>query len=151
MQKQCIWQRICNTVDQIQIQKQIHDLTFDQIQIQIHRICICICKYKDVFDPSPVLCADDLVFITDTQGGCISKLKAWKVGIEIKGSCVNMKKTKLLVSGDDQDLLQKSGKYPCAVCCGGVCRNQVWGQIRICIRLIVDWTFGNNFQWKSNK
>ena len=36
-----------------------------------------------------------------------------------------MKKTKFLVSGDDQDVLQKSGKYPCAVCCSGVGRNSI--------------------------
>ena len=36
-------------MDQIQIQ--IHGLKFDEIQIR--RICICIYKYKYVFDPSP--------------------------------------------------------------------------------------------------
>ena len=40
------------TVDQIQIQ--IRGLKFDQIKIQIRRIFIYICKYKYVFDPSPV-------------------------------------------------------------------------------------------------
>ena len=46
-----------NTGDQIQIQIQIHGLKFDQIQIQIQirRICIGICKYKYVFDLSPVI------------------------------------------------------------------------------------------------
>ena len=38
-----------NTVDQIQIQ--IHGFKFDEIQIQIRRICIC--KHKYVFHPSP--------------------------------------------------------------------------------------------------
>ena len=36
---------------QIQIQK--HGLKFDQLQIQLRRICICICKSKYVFDHSP--------------------------------------------------------------------------------------------------
>ena len=36
-----------------------------------------------------------------------------------------MKKTKFLVSGDGHDVLQKSGKYPCAVCCSGVGRNSI--------------------------
>ena len=73
--------------------------------------------------PWELLYTDDLVLITDTQEECISKLKAWKVGMESKGLCVNMKKTKFLVSGDGQDVLQKSGKYSCAVCCSGVGRN----------------------------
>ena len=34
-----------------------------------------------------------------------------------------MKKTKFLVSGDDQEVLQKSGKYPCPAYCSGVGRN----------------------------
>ena len=52
------------------------------------------------------------MLIVDTQEEWISKLKAWKAGMESKGLCVNMKKTKFLVSGDDQDDLQKSDKYP---------------------------------------
>ena len=72
-----------------------------------------------------LLDADDLVLITDTHEECISKLNLWKAGMESKGLCVNMKKTKFLVFGDDQDFLQKSGKYPCAVCCSGVGRNSI--------------------------
>ena len=56
------------------------------------------------------------VLITDTQEECISKLKSWKTGMETKGLHVDMKKTKFLLSDDDQDFLQKSGKYPCALC-----------------------------------
>ena len=70
--------------------------------------------------PWKLLIADDLVLIADTQEECISKLKAWKAGMESKGLCVNMKK--FLVPGDDHDGFQKSGKYPCAVCCSGVGR-----------------------------
>ena len=75
--------------------------------------------------PWELLYADDLVFIADTQEECISKLKAWKAGMESKGIRVNMKKTKFLVSDDGQDVFQKSGKYPCAVCCSGVGRNSI--------------------------
>ena len=46
-------------------------------------------------------------------------------GMESKGLRVNMKKTKFLVSGDGHDVLQKSGKYPCAVCCRGVEKNSI--------------------------
>ena len=69
--------------------------------------------------PWELLYADDLVFIADTQE-CISKLKALTAGMESKRLHANMKKTKFMVSCVDLDVLQKSGKYPCAVCCKGV-------------------------------
>ena len=61
----------------------------------------------------------------DTQEECISKLKAWEAGIESKVICVNMKKTKFLVSGVGHDALEKVGKYPCAAWCGGVGNNSI--------------------------
>ena len=45
-----------------------------------------------------ILYADHPVLIADTQEECISKLKVWKAGMESNRLCVNMKKTKLLVS-----------------------------------------------------
>ena len=41
--------------------------------------------------------ADDLVVISDSLGGCVSKLKASKTGMENKGLRVNMNKTKLMI------------------------------------------------------
>ena len=63
--------------------------------------------------------------IADTQEECISKLKAWKAGMESKGLRVNIKKTKFLVSGEGHDVLQKSGMYPRAVCLSGVGSNSI--------------------------
>ena len=54
-----------------------------------------------------LLYTDDLMLIADTQEGCISKLKAWKAGMESKGLHVNMKKTKFLVFRDGHDVLKK--------------------------------------------
>ena len=71
--------------------------------------------------PWELLYAYDMVIIADTQE-CISKLKARKAGKELR---VNMKKTKFLVFGDDQDVLMKSGKYPSAVWCSVVGWNSV--------------------------
>ena len=45
--------------------------------------------------------------------------------MESKGLHANMKKTKFMDSGDGQDVLQKFGNYPCAVCCSGVGRNPI--------------------------
>ena len=71
-----------------------------------------------------MLMSDDLMLIAVTQE-YISKLKAWKASMESKGLRVNMKKTKFMVSGVDLDVLQKSGKYPCAVCCKSVGNNSI--------------------------
>ena len=51
--------------------------------------------------PWELLYADDLVLVGDTQVECIFKLKAWKDAMESNGPCVNMKKTKFMVSGID--------------------------------------------------
>ena len=55
---------------------------------------------------------------------CISKLKAWKIGVESKGLRVNMK-MKFLFSGPGVDVLKGSGKHPCAVCLSGVGANSI--------------------------
>ena len=66
------------------------------------------------------LSADDLAVIADTLEECVSKLKAWKEGMENKGLRVNMKKTKFMVTGPDLDVLRDSGAFLCAVCRDGV-------------------------------
>ena len=75
--------------------------------------------------PWELLYADDLVIIADSLEECISKLKAWKTGVESKGVRVNMKKTKFLFSGLGLDVLKISGKHPCAVCRSGVGANSI--------------------------
>ena len=82
------------------------------------------CEFSLVV-PWEILYADDLVIIADSMGECITKLKAWKANMEEKGLRVNMKKTKILVSGLGLDQLQNSGKYPCAVCRRGVRSNSI--------------------------
>ena len=54
--------------------------------------------------------------MADSLEECIARLKVWKEGMERKGLRVNMKKTKLMVSGPRLDLLCDSGAFPCAVC-----------------------------------
>ena len=51
--------------------------------------------------------------------------QAWKEGMERKGLRVNMKKTKLMVSGPGLDLLRDSEAFPCAVCLSGVGVNSI--------------------------
>ena len=55
------------------------------------------------------------------QGGTAGKGKTLKTEMEKKGLRVNMgKKTKIMESGINLDVLKKSGKYPCGVCLTGV-------------------------------
>ena len=70
--------------------------------------------------PWELLYADDLVIIAESLEECISKLRAWKTGMESKGLRVNMKKTKIMISGIGLNVLKDSGKFPCAVCRCGV-------------------------------
>ena len=70
--------------------------------------------------PWELLYADDLVLITDTQEEWI----AWKAGMESNG-LRNMKNTKFMVSGVDLDVLKRSGKCQCVVCCKGVGNNSI--------------------------
>ena len=75
--------------------------------------------------PWELLYADDLVIIAESLNALILKLQTWKDKMENKGLRVNMKKTKILVSGAGLDLLEKSGKFPCAVCLKGVGANSI--------------------------
>ena len=69
--------------------------------------------------------ADDLVIIATSLEECVERVKAWKEGLESKGLHVNMTKTKIMASGLGLDILQDSGKFPCAVCRTGVGRSSI--------------------------
>ena len=75
--------------------------------------------------PWELLYADDLEVIADTLEECITKLKAMKNGMENKGLRVNMKKTKLMISGAGLDMLCHFRAFPCAVCRSGVEANSI--------------------------
>ena len=73
--------------------------------------------------PWELFFADDLVIIATSLAECVERAKAWKEGLESKGLYVNMIKTKFMASGLGLDILQDSGKFPCAVCRTGVGRS----------------------------
>ncbi|XP_052212342.1 uncharacterized protein LOC127831397 [Dreissena polymorpha] len=75
--------------------------------------------------PWELLYADDLAVIADSLEECLFILKCWKDGIESNGLRVNMKKTKLLITGPGLNLLLDAGAYPCAVRRSGVGVNSV--------------------------
>ena len=72
------------------------------------------------------LYADDLVIIVELLEECVRRLLTWKEAMEKKGLRVNAEKTKIMICGMELDLLQSSGKFPCAVCRPGVGSNSIF-------------------------
>ena len=62
------------------------------------------------------LYVDDLVIIAELLEECVRRLLTWKEAMEKKGLRVNAGKTKIMICSLGLDLLQSSGKFPCAVC-----------------------------------
>ena len=73
-----------------------------------------------------MLYADDLVILAETFEGLMTKMTAWKNGLESKGLKVNMGKTKVMISRRDLHTLRTFGKYPCAVCRKGGGKNSIF-------------------------
>ena len=72
------------------------------------------------------LYADDLVIIAESLEECVRRLLTWREAMERKGLRVNAGKTKIMICGTGLDLLQSSGKFPCAVCRTGVGSNSIF-------------------------
>ena len=73
-----------------------------------------------------LLYADDLVIIAETEDELRMKLIKRKTNLELKGLTVNMRKTKIIVSGVDLQTLKGSGKYPYSDCRKGVGSNSIY-------------------------
>ena len=69
--------------------------------------------------------ADDLVVIAELLEECVRRLLTWKEAMEEKGLRVNAGITKIMICGMGLDILQSSGKFPCAVCLTGVGSNSI--------------------------
>ena len=50
----------------------------------------------------------------------------WKEAMEEKGLRINARKTKIVICGTGLDLLQSSGKFPCAIRHNGVGSNSMF-------------------------
>jgi len=103
--------------------------------------------------PWELLYADNLVVIAETEDDLIKRLNEWKDFVENRGMRVNMNKTKVMISGERQKIMQKAVRGPCGVCGGGVGNNStqctscqkwvhsggklawlcVWVKVQICI------------------
>ena len=72
------------------------------------------------------LYADDLVVIAESLEECVRRLLTWKEAMEKKGLRVNAEKTMIMICSTGLDLMQSSGKFPCAVCHTGVGSNSIF-------------------------
>jgi len=63
-----------------------------------------------------LLYAHDVVVIAEIEGDLFRRLNEWKDNVENIGMRVNMNKTKALISGEWQKVMQKAVRWPCGVC-----------------------------------
>ena len=75
--------------------------------------------------PWELLYADDLILMSDTEEALMAQLGAWKEQMEVKGLRVNVGKTKVMKCSVQSAQVEKSGKWPCAVCSKGVGSNSI--------------------------
>jgi hypothetical protein len=75
--------------------------------------------------PWELLYADDLVLIAESLEELLEKLRRWKLGLERKGLKVNVNKTKIMMEDKRENLVQATGRFPCAVCKKGVGGNSI--------------------------
>jgi len=66
--------------------------------------------------PWELLYADDLVEIAETEQDLIKRLNDWKDNLENRGMRINMNKTKVMISAERQNRMQKAARWPCGVC-----------------------------------
>jgi len=63
--------------------------------------------------------------IAETKNDLIKRLNEWKDNMENRGMRVNMNKTKVMVSGKRQKVMQKATRWPCGVHGTGVGNNSM--------------------------
>jgi len=75
--------------------------------------------------PLELLYADDLVVVAEAEDDLIKRLNEWKDFVENRDMSVNMNKTKVMISGDWQKVMQKAVRWPCGICGRGVGNNSI--------------------------
>ena len=74
--------------------------------------------------PWELLYADDLVLTAESREEVFEMFTSWREAMERRGLRVNLNKTKIMVTGKENEIVQ-SGRYPCGVCGGGVRDNSI--------------------------
>jgi len=63
--------------------------------------------------------------IAENKEDLMKRLHEWKDIMENRGMRVNMNKTKVMISGEWQKVMQKTVRWPCCVCGRGVGNNSI--------------------------
>ena len=63
--------------------------------------------------------------IAESEKDLIKRLNEWKDFVENRGMRVNMNKTKVMISGERQKVMQKAVRWPRGVCGRGVGNNSI--------------------------
>ena len=72
-----------------------------------------------------LLYADDLVVVADTEDDLIERLNEWKDNVENGGMRLNMNKTKVMIFGEQQKVMQKALRWSYGDCDRGVGNNSI--------------------------
>jgi len=72
--------------------------------------------------PWELLYSDDLVVIVETEDDLIKRLND---NVENRGMKANMNKTKVVIIGERQKIMQKAQRWPYGVCGRGVGNNSI--------------------------
>ena len=81
--------------------------------------------------------ADDLVVIAETEDDVIRRFNEWKDNVwrvEAWWYSVYMNKTKVMISGERQKVMQKAVRWPCGVCGRGIGNNSI--QCTSCLKWV---------------
>ena len=63
--------------------------------------------------------------IAETEDDLIKRLNEWNDKVSSRGIRVNMNKTKIMISGEWQKVMQKAVRWPCGVCGRGIRNNSM--------------------------
>ena len=91
----------------------------------MHFLLHVFCAFVWVALPQELLYADDLAVIDETDDDLIKKVNKCKDNLKSKGMRVNMNKTKGMISGECQKVMQNAVRWPCGVCSKGVGNNSI--------------------------
>ena len=76
--------------------------------------------------PWELLYIDDLVIIDKSVEELCCTVTSWKINLENEGLRVKMKKTKVMFSGQNINMLLDSDMWPCNVCQSGMGSNSIF-------------------------
>jgi len=84
-----------------------------------------LCRELRVALRCALLYADDLIVVAETEDDQTKRLNEWKDNVENRSMIVNMNKTKVIISGEWQKIMQKIARWPHDVCGKGICNNPI--------------------------